>query len=202
MGCMVHPADAFATALGVTSGVARIEPGVCPADVRQVADGRPAILCGLRSRSRPVSNWREERWLEVTKSLPDVLFVAVDTHPRPRFDTGAATDDQCPAYHEFWKRPNVLDMTGQTSLVDAIEVARQCDGILTVDTGVLHFADVVGKPVVGLLSCVPGSSRMPRTVPGVALGPDCWPLWAHDADHACLDAVTPEQVVNALGVQL
>ena len=54
-----------------------------------------------------------------------------------------------------------LDLTGRTSLPQMVEILRQCRVVVTNDTGPMHVAAALGKPVVGIF----GPTNPARTGP-------------------------------------
>ena len=61
----------------------------------------------------------------------------------------------------FVRPDRVLDLTGQTSLTEMIEWLRLCTAVVANDTGGLHVAAALGKPVVALF----GPTEPRRTGP-------------------------------------
>lgn len=95
-----------------------------------------------------------------------------------------------------------LDLTGRTSLAEMIEWTRICDAMITNDTGPMHVAAALGKPVVGIF----GPTHPSRTGPygkmdGVlqrAL--PCVPCMKATCSNRipleCLHAIRPHEVVR------
>jgi heptosyltransferase I len=54
-----------------------------------------------------------------------------------------------------------LDLTGRTSLPQMVEVIRKCSAVVSNDTGPMHVAAALGKPVVGIF----GPTKPARTGP-------------------------------------
>lgn len=98
----------------------------------------------------------------------------------------------------------VLDLTGQSSLPEMIEWVRACDYVITNDTGPMHVAAALRKPVVGLF----GPTEPRRTGPygqqqhALQLDLRCVPCMSprclHTPTMECLRALTPEMVVASV----
>ena len=94
-----------------------------------------------------------------------------------------------------------LNLAGKTSLPEMIEWVRLCDLVLTNDTGPMHVAAALGKPLVALF----GPTEPRRTGPYGHLGQvmqlplPCVPCMTDRCHYAkpleCLRAITPETVV-------
>ncbi len=96
-----------------------------------------------------------------------------------------------------------LDLTGRTSLLEAVDLLSQAQAVVSNDSGLMHIAAAAGGPVVGIF----GSSSALHTPPlsntaqAVALDLACRPCFARQCPlgHlACLDTLAPQQVIDAL----
>ena len=95
-----------------------------------------------------------------------------------------------------------MDLTGRTSLPQMVEVIRQCSAVVTNDTGPMHVAAALRKPVIGVF----GPTNPARTGP---YGQTDRTLQRHDLpcvpcmkDYctyrepiACLNGISPAEVV-------
>jgi lipopolysaccharide heptosyltransferase II len=99
-------------------------------------------------------------------------------------------------------QPNVENLVGRTSLSQLIDELRRMQLLITNDTGTMHLAASLGVPVVALF----GSTEPLLTRP---LGPDhviirhqveCSPCFQRECpiDFRCMDAITAEEVSNAV----
>ena len=91
---------------------------------------------------------------------------------------------------------------GQTTLAELITELRECDLLLTNDTGTMHLADLLGVPTISIF----GSTEPRRTGP---LGQghrifrhhvECSPCFLRECplDFRCMDAVTSAEVIAAI----
>jgi lipopolysaccharide heptosyltransferase I len=102
-----------------------------------------------------------------------------------------------------------LDLTGKTSLPETVEVIRAADLMVTNDTGPMHIAAALGKPVVALFGPTEprrtgpyrqgdGALRM-ASLPCVPCMSDC----CHYARPVeCLRAITPDRVSQEVARRL
>jgi heptosyltransferase-2 len=105
----------------------------------------------------------------------------------------------------------IVAATGVASLVGRDEPAllpallAELDALVAGDTGVSHLAAAVGTPVVALFGPTDPALTAPRGRATVLTHPvPCAPCYyrACPIEHPCLDGVTAERVVDALGAAM
>ncbi|MGE5646825.1 MAG: lipopolysaccharide heptosyltransferase II [Acidobacteriota bacterium] len=113
----------------------------------------------------------------------------------------------CQAMAEEVRRAGcpVLNLAGETSLLQFIELAAACRVFLTNDSGAMHVASALAVPTVavfGPTEYFATSPAGPRSI--IVREPvDCSPCMLRDCpiDHRCMTAVTAEKVAEtALGL--
>lgn len=140
--------------------------------------------------------WPVERYAELAERLstaePSLHFVILGSSKEK--DLGAvisrAVPDRC------------LDLTGQTSLPELVEWIRSSRLMVTNDTGPMHLAAALGKPVVALF----GPTEPRRTGPygqidrvlrvSLPCEPCLRPVCKHAIPLECLTTIRPEVVVR------
>ena len=102
-----------------------------------------------------------------------------------------------------------LDLTGRTSLPEMVEWIRLCALVVTNDTGPMHVAAALGRPVVALFGPTnPGWTGPYRQRNHVLQSTqiECVPCMKNYCLHpeplACLQAITPAQVCAAVQQRL
>ena len=109
---------------------------------------------------QPGARWDNKRWpaeyfAELTRRLAEV-------HPDARFAIlGGAGDRELGGVVAGGAPGRCVDLTGQTSLPEMIEWIRRCEMLVTNDTGPMHVAAALGKPVLAML----GPTNPRRTGP-------------------------------------
>lgn len=98
---------------------------------------------------QPGARWLNKRWpAEYFARLVNELSAA---HHSVRFAIFGGTDDRALGESISRALPNrCLDLTGRTSLGEMVEWLRRCELMVTNDTGPMHIAAALGKPVIGL----------------------------------------------------
>jgi ADP-heptose:LPS heptosyltransferase len=103
-----------------------------------------------------------------------------------------------------------LDLTGRISLPGMIEALRRMDLLVTNDTGPMHVAAALGKPVVALFGPTDPSRTGPygqvesvlRADPPPPCAPCLKAVCHHAEPLACLNGITPAQVASAVSARL
>jgi heptosyltransferase I len=178
---------------------------------------RPAAAAALRSRwpemprrwivLQPGARWSNKRWpvehyaalvQRLAVELPDVHYVILGSPAdRPLGEAIAGANPQ-----------RCLDLTGQSTLTEMVEWIRGCQVMVTNDTGPMHVAAALGKPVVALFGptnpCRTGPYRQAAHV--LRLDLPCAPCmksscrWTRPLE--CLRAIEPTTVCQAVLRQL
>lgn len=188
-------------------------PRLCGADrpaPPAPADGRPLWALGPGSTYGPAKTWPAARTADFLKEA-----VATDRARVVLLGDGgasalvAALRSATPELH--WGAAaaadvDVIDLTGATSLPEAVAWLRRCSLYVGNDSGLMHLAAALGTPTVGLF----GSSNPDWTRPGgsrvavvAADGFACRPCYRRTCNQPvfCLDTVTGRQVLE-VGRQL
>lgn len=96
-----------------------------------------------------------------------------------------------------------VDLAGRTDLGEAADVLSAAAAVVANDSGLLHVAGAVGRPVVGIYGSTSPEFTPPTGVRSRAVGLDlpCRPCFQRECPlghRRCLEALGPERVESAL----
>jgi ADP-heptose:LPS heptosyltransferase len=118
--------------------------------------------------------WPQEKWSQLVSQLvrvPDVRIVLI----------GGPSEVEMNSYiYDSVSNPNVLNLTGKTSLTELIALFMVSDIVVGADTGPLHMAAATGIPrVVGVFGSTPWKRNGPAGLDtsAVALSLSCQPCF-------------------------
>ena len=151
----------------------------------------------------PGARWPNKRWpVEYFAQLVQLLS---RNDPALRFAIlGSKEDAAAGAIISQAEPQRCLNLAGQTSLPEMVEWIRLCELLVTNDTGPMHVAAALGKPVVAMF----GPTDPRRTGPylqtqqvlriSLPCAPCFKPTCSNDNPLECLQAITPAMVYQAV----
>ena len=183
-------------------------PQPCPRpELRIDEDNRASVLDRLvLDRDRPVTVLCPGAEYGAAKRWPVSRFAAV---ARARSRSGHAVwlmgsaGDAPAAGRIADAAPEATDLTGRTSLLDAVDLLSLADAVVTNDSGLMHIACALGRRVVAVF----GSTSPGFTPPLSPLATvienelDCRPCFQRECPLThlnCLRGIAPERVIAAL----
>ena len=151
----------------------------------------------------PGARWDSKRW--PTKYFSAVVQSLAARVPEVKFAVLGAREDQSLAAEIVRADPQrCVDLTGKTSLPELIEWTRLCRLVITNDTGPMHIAAALRKPMVAVFGPTAPASTGPYGFLGDVLQTNnlpCVPCYKSSCGYrdplACLHAISPAQVVDA-----
>lgn len=157
--------------------------------------------------SKPVRSWPAQKYAEVFRQLVEEnggkRFTFVLLGGNDSFEAAKTVKDAL--------RENVLDLTGKTTLNQAMSVVSLCDMYIGSDTGLMHMASVARIPVIELSASSDitpdywGSSPErtgPWLVKNIVLRPQkpgegCAYFCSKTYPH-CIDLISVEEVYSSM----
>lgn len=166
-----------------------------------VADGTPLVGVAPGAAYGQAKQWPPARMAAVIARL-------VREHQVTCVIVGAPHDRAAAREIEFWlqshapdARPRVIDVVGRTDLGALVGVAAMCRVFVSNDSGVMHVAAALGRPVVAMFGPTDETATRPLG-PGDVLTADvfCRPCHLRDCpiDHRCMKRITVDRVCEAL----
>ena len=156
----------------------------------------------------PGARWDNKRW--PAEYFAELVQRLSPTNAELRFAILGSTEDGATARFITAANPHrCLDLTGQTTLPEMIEWVRLSELVVTNDTGPMHVAAALGKPVVAMFGPTDPKRTGPyhqkentlqlRELP-------CVPCLKHSCSYVkpleCLRALTPAMVCEAAQARL
>jgi heptosyltransferase-1 len=166
-------------------------------------DAKPNRQSAIGNRQwialQPGARWRTKRW--PAEHFAGLVRLLLKKFPGARFAIlGDAGDGPLGETISFAAPESCLNLCGETSLPEMVEWLRLCDLMVTNDTGPMHAAAALGKPVVALF----GPTEPRRTGPYgklqnvVRFELPCSPCFksycAWKNPNECLTAISPAAV--------
>lgn len=153
--------------------------------------GRPAVAIN------PMAKWETKLWpADRFAGLADRI---IDDHGAAVFFTGGPADSDIIENIIQDMHHSAVNLAGKTSLIELAAVYERMACIVTTDTGPMHIAAAVGKPVVALF----GPTAEWRTGPYgaghriVTAGQACRPCFKRTcATTACMRSILVDQVMD------
>ena len=162
---------------------------------RELSAGRPRIALIPCSRW-PTKNWPVPNFIAVAQALREKTGAAF-------FVVGAPEDRPAGAALAQALGAAATDLCGRTTLVELGSLLQEMDLVLTVDTGPMHMAAALDRPVLALFGptdprCTGpyGSRHRMLTAEDLACRP-CLADTCHREKLDCMAGITPDRVIAA-----
>ena len=149
---------------------------------------------------QPGARWRNKRW--PAENFAGLVRLMANDFPAARF--AILGDGKDRPLGEIISRvlpERCLNLCGETTLPEMVEWLRLCDLMVTNDTGPMHAAAALGKPVIALF----GPTAPRRTGPYgqleniLRIDLPCSPCFkghcTYEKPNECLNAISPAQVL-------
>lgn len=146
------------------------------------------IITLVPSAAHLLKRWPVEHWKKLIELNPTHQFVVI-AGPNDLFT------------QQFNIYPNVLNLSGQTSLTESAAILQNSSVVVTNDTGMLHFAEQLGTSTIALMGPAPFGFPSRATTKILERNLKCRPCSKHGQGpctnsiyHECLTSISPEEV--------
>lgn len=160
---------------------------------------RPTLVLCPGAEFGPAKQWPAAHYAEVSNAMIAqgwqvwVMGSASD----------AATAENILAGIEKNHSDDIKNLCGQTTLEDAIDLMATADQVISNDSGLMHLAAALQKPLIALYgptspAFTPPLSEQAKTL---SIKVECGPCFQRDCPekhHRCMQDLSPEQVLAAL----
>ena len=126
----------------IAAEVKRKWPAAFPTSISQLPSSKLILL-------QPGARWKNKRW--PVQHFAELVQALAEKFPDARFAVLGGKDDAPLGEIILQAAPEkVLNLCGKTSLPEMIEWVRRGDLLITNDTGPMHVAAALGKPLVAI----------------------------------------------------
>lgn len=143
------------------------------------------------SAAWPLKRWPTEYFQKLAELLPEVYFVVI----------GGPTDD----FALEIQSSNVLNLVGKANWTDTGHILAKAQGLVSADTGVLHWSDYMGRPTIGILGPTAFGRPFRDSTSIMDLELNCSPCTKDGRGQCkiketkkCLVDITPEMVAHKI----
>ncbi len=176
---------------------------ICPAETVQTAlqkyqldnMDKPVLAICPGAEFGPSKRWPENYYADVVNARLDKGWQV--------WIFGSKKDQAVAHIIQKQTRQRCIDLTGQTTLPEAIDLMSQADAVVSNDSGLMHIAAALSKPLV-----VPYGSSSPDFTPPLSehvkilrAGLACSPCFKRECPlqhHNCMKVIQPSKVLEAL----
>ncbi len=164
--------------------------------------GRDRLLSAGCSGDKPIVAMGAGSTNSMAKRWPVTNFaVLADMFGKNGSDVvlmGSAEERDVSADVASWAKRKLIDITGSTTLVEAVEILGSIDLFVSNDMGLAHVAAAVGTPTLVIFGPTnPATTRpLPTNAEVVREPVECSPCMLRECpiDHRCMTRITPERV--------
>ena len=167
----------------------------------QLQSGQPSIGIHAGAEFGPARCWLPDRFAEVAARV-------IETTGGCCLLFGGAGEIKAVAAIEAMLRQRlpdssqIINVAGQTTLLELCELIQSCRVLLTNDTGPMHLAGALGTPVVVTTGSTSAQQTGPLDPRSCVLnaGVECSPCFLRECpiDFRCMNRITVEQVTDAV----
>jgi heptosyltransferase-2 len=156
---------------------------------------KPIMVMCPGAEFGPSKRWPEEYYAQVANQYIEQGWQV--------WIFGSAKDKEVAEVIQAQTHNNCIDLTGQTSLGDAIDLMSQAKVVVTNDSGLMHIAAALSRPLVAVYGSTSPSFTPPlndqatNVQEGVACSP-CFKRTCPLGHHECMTQLKPKKIMQAI----
>lgn len=163
-----------------------------------VDNGRPVVALCPGAERGPARRWPAEYYADIarkTVAQGGQVWLFGSAKDQPITDSIAATVKSC------------VNLAGKTNLTDAIYLISAVTAVITNDSGLMHIAGALNKPLLAIYGSTPPEIAPPMSddQESFYLNLNCSPCFARECPlghYQCLRDINPAQVMQSLHLLL
>ncbi len=147
------------------------------------------------SAAHALKRWPMTHWEKLIQLNPDHQFIVL----------AGAADDFTKTLNQY---PNILNLTGQTTLTQSAAIIQKSTVVVTNDTGMLHFSEQLGIATIALMGPAPFGFPSRSTTKILERNLKCRPCSKHGQGpctnsiyQECLTSISPEEVSREMNLR-
>ncbi|MGD0651843.1 MAG: lipopolysaccharide heptosyltransferase II [Verrucomicrobiia bacterium] len=180
-----------------------IEPAAIPPLTKLLHEGvRPFFGIHAGAEYGPAKRWMPERFAEVAAKVSGkvpcrwLLFGGPNAN-----DMQIANMIETQLRAHFSDPHDIVNVAGETTLLELCKLIKFCKLLLTNDTGPMHLASALGTPLVAVFGSTSAELTGPLSDRCIVVHQpvECTPCFLRECpiDFRCMDRITVDQVVEA-----
>lgn len=161
----------------------------------ELSANKPIMVMCPGAEFGPSKRWPEEYYAKVANQYIEQGWQV--------WIFGSAKDKEVAEAIQALTQNNCIDLTGRTSLGDAIDLMSQAKVVVTNDSGLMHIAAALSRPLVAVYgSTSPGftpplNDQATIVREGVACSP-CFKRTCPLGHHECMKQLKPQKIMQAV----
>ncbi|QQS32854.1 MAG: lipopolysaccharide heptosyltransferase II [Acidobacteriota bacterium] len=154
----------------------------------------PIVALGIGSQNSRAKRWPAERYAALADRLSGELGASVIL-------VGSEEDSDAAAKVQEHSSSRLIDLTGRTTLSEAVAILALADLLVANDMGLAHVAAAVDKPTIVIFGPTKHETTRPYSLNALIVRKDveCSPCMLRDCpiDHRCMTRISVDEIFEA-----
>lgn len=168
----------------------------------RIAEAKPLLALCPGAEFGPAKQWPIKHYAEVATHYAAKGWQTCLLGSPADKETAGQIRNQTTAHPDV-----ILNLCGQTELTDAIDIMAHANAIVSNDSGLMHLAAALNKPLVAVYGATSPSFTPPLNehAKTLQISVDCGPCFQRqcpEQHHRCMQDLSPQQVITQLDALL